>query len=96
MKSIICIDQGTTSSRVVAFSEELQPLKINQQEYSLIFPEDGWVEIDISVIEETVNHALSNVMGSYKDVISFGITNQRETTLMWNRTDGLPLHNAIV
>ncbi len=50
MKSIICIDQGTTSSRVVAFNEELQPLKINQQEYSLIFPEDGWVEIDISVI----------------------------------------------
>ena len=96
MKSIICIDQGTTSSRVVAFSEELQPLKINQQEYSLIFPQDGWVEIDISVIEETVNHALSDVMGNYQDVISFGITNQRETTLMWNRTNGLPLHNAIV
>ena len=96
MKSIICIDQGTTSSRVVAFSEELQPLKINQQEYSLIFPEDGWVEIDISVIEKTVNDALADVMRSFGDVISLGITNQRETTLLWNRVNGLPLHNAIV
>ena len=96
MKSIICIDQGTTSSRVVAFNEELQPLKINQQEYSLIFPEDGWVEIDISVIEKTVNDALADVMRSFGDVISLGITNQRETTLLWNRVNGLPLHNAIV
>ena len=96
MKSIICIDQGTTSSRVVAFNEELQPLKINQQEYSLIFPEDGWVEIDISVIEKTVNDALADVMSSFGDVISLGITNQRETTLLWNRVNGLPLHNAIV
>jgi glycerol kinase len=96
MKSIICIDQGTTSSRVVAFNEELQPLKINQQEYSLIFPEDGWVEIDISVIDKTVNDALADVMSSFGDVISLGITNQRETTLLWNRVNGLPLHNAIV
>jgi len=96
MKSIICIDQGTTSSRVVAFNEELQPLKINQQEYSLIFPEDGWVEIDISVIEKTVNDALADVMRSFGDVISLGITNQRETTLLWDRASGLPLHNAIV
>ncbi len=96
MKSIICIDQGTTSSRVVAFNEELQPLKINQQEYSLIFPEDGWVEIDISVIEKTVNDALADVMRSFGDVISLGITNQRETTLLWNRVNGMPLHNAIV
>ena len=96
MKSIICIDQGTTSSRVVAFNEELRPLKINQQEYSLIFPEDGWVEIDISVIEKTVNDALADVMSSFGDVISLGITNQRETTLLWNRVNGLPLHNGIV
>ena len=96
MKSIICIDQGTTSSRVVAFNEELQPLKINQQEYSLIFPEDGWVEIDISVIEKTVNNALADVMSSFGDVISLGITNQRETTLLWNRVNGMPLYNAIV
>ncbi len=96
MKSIICIDQGTTSSRVVAFNEELQPLKINQQEYSLIFPEDGWVEIDISVIEKTVNDALTDVMRSFGDVISLGITNQRETTLLWNRVNGMPLYNAIV
>ena len=96
MKSIICIDQGTTSSRVVAFNEELQPLKINQQEYSLIFPEDGWVEIDISVIEKTVNDALADVMSSFGDVISLGITNQRETTLLWNRVNGMPLYNAIV
>jgi glycerol kinase len=96
MKSIICIDQGTTSSRVVAFNEELQPLKINQQEYSLIFPEDGWVEIDISVIDKTVNDALADVMSSFGDVISLGITNQRETTLLWNRVNGMPLHNAIV
>ena len=96
MKSIICIDQGTTSSRVVAFNEELQPLKINQQEYSLIFPEDGWVEIDISVIEKTVNDALADVMRSFGDVISLGITNQRETTLLWNRVNGMPLYNAIV
>ena len=96
MKSIICIDQGTTSSRVVAFNEELQPLKINQQEYSLIFPEDGWVEIDISVIEKTVNDALADVMRGFGDVISLGITNQRETTLLWNRVNGMPLYNAIV
>jgi glycerol kinase len=81
---------------VVAFNEELQPLKINQQEYSLIFPEDGWVEIDISVIEKTVNDALADVMRSFSDVISLGITNQRETTLLWNRVNGMPLHNAIV
>jgi glycerol kinase len=81
---------------VVAFNEELQPLKINQQEYSLIFPEDGWVEIDISVIEKTVNDALADVMRSFGDVISLGITNQRETTLLWNRVNGMPLYNAIV
>ncbi|MEK9650403.1 MAG: glycerol kinase GlpK [Gammaproteobacteria bacterium] len=96
MKSIICIDQGTTSSRVVAFNEHLQPLKTNQREYSLIFPEDGWVEIDISTIEKTVNEALEDVISNHKNSVGFGITNQRETTLLWNKKSGLPLHNAIV
>lgn len=96
MKSIICIDQGTTSTRVVAFDEELNPLKTSQQEYSLIFPKDGWVEIDVKILESTVNEALDDVCSSFKEIISIGITNQRETTILWNKNNGQPLHNAIV
>lgn len=99
-KYIIAIDQGTTSSRSVLFNESGQQVAIEQQEFTQIFPQSGWVEHDAMEILETqlntFHHLLKNNGLSAKDVAAIGITNQRETTVVWNKKTGKPIYNAIV
>ncbi len=100
MKYVLALDQGTTSSRAILFDYEGQIREVAQKEFEQIFPQPGWVEHDpteiwssqISVAAE----ALSRAGIAASDVAAIGITNQRETTIVWDRTTGEPIHNAIV
>ena len=91
---LLAIDQGTTSSRAIAFGLDGSPQRIAQQEFPQIYPQNGWVEHDAEVIWETVLAVTREVVAG--DVTAIGITNQRETIVLWDRTTGRPLHNAIV
>jgi glycerol kinase len=97
---ILAIDQGTTSSRAILFNAAGRVHAVSQQEFPQHFPNDGWVEHDPSDIWETVVQSCRNVVESsgidLKQILSVGITNQRETTLVWDRSTGEPLYNAIV
>ena len=90
---ILTIDQGTTSSRAVIFGKNMQVIDQSQQEYPLIYPADGWVEIDPNVLLNSVIETLS----AFKDehIQNVAITNQRETTLVWDKQTGNPIYNAI-
>ena len=100
MKYILAMDQGTTSSRAVIFDHDAAIISIAQKELSQIYPHQGWVEHDgleiyasqLSVATE----ALSKAGLTPSDIAAIGITNQRETTLVWDRRSGLPVYNAIV
>ncbi len=98
MKYILSIDQGTTSTRSVLFDEQIKPAITAQQEFGEIFPKSGWVEHDPAEIWrttlETINEVIAKVDAS--DITAIGITNQRETTLIWDRETGEPIYNAIV
>jgi glycerol kinase len=98
MKAILALDQGTTSSRAILFDERARVLAVAQREYTQIYPRPGWVEHDPEEIWSTqigvAAEAMAKVPGV--EVAAIGITNQRETTLLWDRTTGRPLHNAIV
>jgi glycerol kinase len=100
MKFIIALDQGTTSSRAVLFREDGQIHGIAQQEFRQIFPQSGWVEHDANEILATQLGVLDKVMRDYKvdasSIAAIGITNQRETAVVWDRQTGQPIHNAIV
>ncbi len=91
---LLAIDQGTTSSRAIAFGLDGLPQRIAQQEFPQIYPQNGWVEHDAEMIWETVLAVTREVVDN--DVTAIGITNQRETIVLWDRTTGRPLHNAIV
>jgi len=99
-KFIIALDQGTTSSRAVLFDEQGQVVGIAQQEFRQIFPQSGWVEHDPNEIWNTQQDVLlrviqdNNVKAS--SIAAIGITNQRETTVIWDRKTGEPVYNAIV
>ncbi|NDJ75465.1 MAG: glycerol kinase GlpK [Chloroflexi bacterium] len=97
---ILALDQGTTSSRAILFDAAGQPVATEQQEFPQIFPKPGWVEhnpADIWRTQRDVARAVLDQQGiSAKDVAAIGITNQRETTLIWDRATGEPVHNAIV
>jgi glycerol kinase len=97
---ILAIDQGTTSSRAIVFDASLKPLGTGQQEFRQIFPEDGWVEHNPEEIWESVvavsRAALQSAGIAAGRLAGIGITNQRETTLLWERATGRPVHNAIV
>ncbi|HWV51846.1 glycerol kinase GlpK [Pseudorhodoplanes sp.] len=98
--AVIAIDQGTTSTRAIVFDGKMRPLATAQQEFRQIYPASGHVEHDpediwTSVLG-TVKGALSQAGLSASDIAAIGITNQRETTLIWDRTTGKPIHNAIV
>ncbi len=97
---VLAIDQGTTSSRAILFDEGFAVAAVDQQEFTQYFPDSGWVEHDPDEIWrttiETCRGALKKSGASASDIAAIGITNQRETTLVWDRRTGEPLHRAIV
>jgi len=99
-KFIIAIDQGTTSSRVVLFDTKGNIKFISQYEFKQYFPKNGWVEHNPNEIWLTTLKALKEVIKKAKSlkghILTIGITNQRETTILWNKKTGKPIYNAIV
>jgi len=99
-KYIAAIDQGTTSSRCILFDSDGQIVHIDQREHEQITPRAGWVEHDATEIwrrvREVIGGALASSSAEAEDVEAIGITNQRETTLVWDRNTGEPVYNAIV
>ncbi|MGZ5101053.1 MAG: glycerol kinase GlpK [Usitatibacter sp.] len=100
MKAILAFDQGTTSSRAIAFGRDGSILSSAQQEFRQIFPEPGWVEHDADEIWRTQRDVASQALAAAGlgagDVAAIGIANQRETTLLWDRLTGRPVSHAIV
>src|SRR4051812_22692131 len=100
MTHLVAIDQGTTSTRAIVFDAGLAPVAIAQQELRQIYPAPGWVEHDPeeiwSAVVATVREAMANAGVGASDIAGIGITNQRETTVVWDRASGKPIHNAIV
>ncbi|PHQ84758.1 MAG: glycerol kinase [Thalassobium sp.] len=100
MTHILAIDQGTTSSRAIIFDADMAIAATAQKEFTQHFPHSGWVEHDIDEIWSTVvttcREAMEKAGLSAGDIAAIGITNQRETTLVWDRKTGEPVHNAIV
>ncbi len=98
--TVMSIDQGTTSTRAIIFDQAGIPLAMDQQEHSQIFPKAGWVEHDPLEIwrntREVMGAALAKSNLSLSDIRAVGITQQRETTVVWNKTTGVPVYNAIV
>src|SRR3954451_25078405 len=97
---LLAIDQGTTSTRAFLFDAALAPVGFAQLEFPQIFPQPGWVEHDPQGIwttsVATARAAMASAGVSAEDVAAIGITNQRETTILWDRATGKPIHNAIV
>ena len=100
MAHLLAIDQGTTSTRSIVFDAELNPVAHAQQEFRQIYPAPGHVEHDPeeiwSSVLATARNAIEKAGLAAKDIAGIGITNQRETTIVWDRATGKPLHNAIV
>ena len=97
---ILSLDAGTTSSRAIIFDQKGNQVAVAQQEFSQIFPQKGWVEHNPMEIWKTQINAVKNVLKksniALEQVDSIGITNQRETTIIWDRATGVPVFNAIV
>jgi glycerol kinase len=97
---ILALDQGTTSSRAILFDRDGQIVAAAQEEFPQIYPKPGWVEHDPEAIWETQYRVARQVLEaqnlSAADIAAIGITNQRETTVIWDRVSGEPIHNAIV
>ncbi len=97
---ILALDQGTTSSRAIIFDADGQPIAVAQKEFPQIYPQPGWVEHDpmaiwnsqLGVAQEVIAKARIQI----SDIAAIGVTNQRETTIVWERKTGQPIHNAIV
>ena len=100
MTHILAIDQGTTSSRAIVFDAALSPVASAQEEFAQHFPQSGWVEHDPddlwATTAATCRAAIERAGLSGKDIAAIGITNQRETTLVWDKTTGKPIYRAIV
>ncbi len=100
MKYIIALDQGTTSSRAIVFDEQQNIIASAQKEFTQIYPKEGWVEHDPMEIWSSQSGVLAEAIAksgiSQHDIIGIGITNQRETTIVWNKLTGKPIYNAIV
>ena len=99
-KYIMALDQGTTSSRCILFNKEGEVLGSAQKEFAQIFPNDGWVEHDPLVIFSSqisvAAEAILKIGASWDEIAGIGITNQRETVIVWDKETGLPIYNAIV
>ncbi len=100
MSYILALDQGTTSSRAIIFDHDGDTIAVSQREYTQIYPQSGWVEHDPDEIWrsqiETAAEALGKAGLGAADIAAVGITNQRETAVIWDRATGAPIHNAIV
>jgi glycerol kinase len=100
VRTILALDQGTTSSRAILFDEQGGLVQVAQREFQQIFPQPGWVEHDpkeiLATQRATAREALRRGDIALKDVMAIGITNQRETTILWDRQTGEPIANAIV
>src|SRR6186997_985446 len=100
MKHILALDQGTTSSRAIVFDAAGSIIATAQQEFRQIFPKPGWVEHDAQEIWATqslvAKQALQKAGLDARNIAAIGITNQRETTVVWDRRTGKPIANAIV
>jgi glycerol kinase len=96
---LLAIDQGTSSSRAIAFDPEGTVVATEQQAFEQLYPASGWVEHDAEVIWATVlsttRAVIERLRGKKRRVIAIGLTNQRETTVAWDRRSGMPVHNAI-
>ncbi len=99
-KYILAIDQGTTSSRAILFNDQLEIVTVAQQEFEQFFPQSGWVEHDPEEIWSstlvTCKKALGQSQIAPENIAAIGITNQRETTILWDKATGKPVHKAIV
>jgi glycerol kinase len=99
-KAVMAIDQGTTSTRAILFGHDGLPMGSDQIEHEQIFPQAGWVEHDAMEIWENTREVMGGALGraniGVSDIAAIGITQQRETTVVWDRTTGLPVYNAIV
>ena len=100
MPYILALDQGTTSSRAIVFDHDASIVAIGQREFPQIFPQPGWVEHDPAEIWATQIAVATEALGRGhlrpRDIAAVGITNQRETTVVWDRETGIPVYNAIV
>src|SRR6266571_5657011 len=100
MKHILALDQGTTSSRAIVFDHGGNVVASSQKEFRQVFPQPGWVEHDAAEIWATQLHTAKDAIAkaglTATDIAAIGITNQRETTVVWDRDSGAPIHNAIV
>jgi len=100
MRYVLALDQGTTSSRAIVFDESGAPVSVAQREFRQVYPQPGWVEHDpreiLATQRDVAREALRSAGVPLKEVMAIGITNQRETTLLWDRQSGEPLANAIV
>ena len=99
-KYIMAIDQGTTSSRAIIFNKKAEIIASSQKEFPQIFPQSGWVEHDANAIWNSIQSVIAEVFIESgikpNQIDSIGITNQRETTVIWDKNTGLPIYNAIV
>ena len=97
---ILALDQGTTSSRAILFDRQARVISVAQREFRQIYPQPGWVEHDPLEIWESqlavTREAMASAAVSATQIAAIGITNQRETTVVWDQATGAPLHNAIV
>lgn len=99
-KYVMALDAGTTSNRCILFNEKGEMCSVAQKEFTQFFPKPGWVEHDADEIwatqYEVAKQAMENVGATAADIVAIGITNQRETTIVWDKATGEPVHHAIV
>lgn len=99
-KYIMALDSGTTSNRCILFNEKGEICSMAQKEFTQHFPQPGWVEHDASEIWSTqlavAREAMNQLQVSAADIAAIGITNQRETTIVWDKNTGAPVYHAIV
>lgn len=99
-KYVMALDAGTTSSRCILFDRSGRIRSLAQKEFTQFFPHPGWVEHDANELWQTqlsvAREAMQKIGATYEDIAAIGVANQRETTILWNRTTGQPVYHAIV
>lgn len=99
-KYVMALDAGTTSNRCILFNERGEMCSVAQKEFTQFFPKPGWVEHDAEEIWSTqlevAQEAMKNLNATAADIAAIGITNQRETTIVWDKQTGEPIHRAVV